>query len=220
MIDQKQYDLDLKFMETYDSIGTSYHEAGHIVFGLISLMYINKARLEKDENRISGFTYYSFIEPEHISDQDVIKFVLEAEICMKYSGLIAEKCYYKDISGSSKFPNVLKNGCESDTNGASKIFQKYNLSTPGKKRSVYKKKLKRRTHRLIKKHWLSVAIIAKALFKSKQLSYNKIKKILLKNTEVCKFWKQHFKKIDDIYKNYSTIDMSLVKTYIESVEGM
>ena len=55
-----------KFHSTHELITTSYHEAGHAVYGLLKCMKIEEVSVfeNKKTKRIEGFTYYKSPTPE------------------------------------------------------------------------------------------------------------------------------------------------------------
>ena len=101
-----------KFHEIHELISTSYHEAGHTVYGLLSLMKIESVCVfaDKKSKRIEGFTHYNSPRLDFIQDNTLFGNRLYCEIGLSYAGLIAEKRHFKLISGSDKFPSVSKRG--------------------------------------------------------------------------------------------------------------
>lgn len=204
-------DIRKKVTKTYEFISTSYHEAGHTVYGLLHFMKIEGVRVYEDKKmkRIYGFTHYNSpsvdnVEiPEAASERAIAeKFLMDrvvAEIGLSYAGLVAEKQQFKLASGSDKFPLFLKDGSSDDTISASTLIRKFNMAPPGRKRYEYKKKMIKKVGYELQDHWDAVTVIAHALFRRKQLSANDVKDLLTKKTNNKKFWKEQFKIISSIY---------------------
>src|ERR1700722_19304428 len=95
-----------KFHETHELISTSYHEAGHTIYGLLHFMKIETVFVfeDKKSKKIIGFTHYNTINLSTIKDPIVFDNRLYADIGLPYSGVVAETHYFKMISGSAKFP--------------------------------------------------------------------------------------------------------------------
>lgn len=188
-----------KVTKTYELISTSYHEAGHTAYALLSLMKVNSVHIfeHKMLKRIHGFTRYESndLDKDHI----FFNILLEQEIGLSYAGLLAEKYHYKSISGSDQIPMFIKEGSSADLSAVRKIIQKYNPAPPGKKRYAYKQKIARKTLNVLIEHWDVVDLISHALFKRKRLSYNDLRELLTKKSRNRKFWKEQFKAISQIY---------------------
>lgn len=190
-----------KVTKIYELITTSYHEAGHTIFALLSYMKVNSVYVfeHKMLKRIHGFTQYE----SHDLDKDHIFFniLLEQEIGLSYAGLLAEKYHFKSISGSDQIPMFIKEGSSDDLSTIRKIIQKYNPAPSGKKRYAYKQKIARKTLSLLIKYWDAVDLIAHALFKHKKLSYQDLREILTKKSRNRKFWKEQFRVISQTFDN-------------------
>lgn len=194
-------DIRKKVTKTYEFISTSYHEAGHAVYGLLHLMRIDSVNVYEDKKlkRIHGFTHYNSTALETIEDTAFLADRAIAEIGLSYAGLVAEKHQFKLASGSDKFPLFLKDGSSEDTMSASAIIRKYNMAPPGRKRYEFKKKMIKKVGYELQDHWDAVTIIAHALFRRKQLSFFDVKELLTKKTKDKKFWKEQFKLIASMY---------------------
>jgi ATP-dependent Zn protease len=202
-----------KFHETHELISTAYHEAGHAVYGLIHYINIGPVLVFEDRKskRIHGFTHY---EPAVLAEiQDVILFNdrLYSEIGLSYAGLVAEKRHFKMMSGSDKFPMFLREGSSNDFSEAACLFEKYNLSEPGRKRYNHKQKIIKTIDRELQKHWDAVTLIAHSLFKKKKISAFEIKELLIKKSHDKDFWKQKFKIHEQLYNNSETLDEKNIK---------
>lgn len=205
-------DLRKKITQTHEFISTSYHEAGHTIYGLVKGFKIESVCIfeNKKSKRIEGFTHY--IGPNIVpNDEDLQFYILNTEICLRYAGLVAEKCHFKKISGSDKFPLFLRDGSSDDTLTAAAQINSYNLAPSGRKRYAYKKKLIKETQESIENHWDSVTDVAHALFKKKTLTYEDLRKILMRNPKTKKYWKEQFKNISYIYENESALDENNLK---------
>jgi len=194
-------DIRRKFHKTHESLSTSYHEAGHTVYGLLHFIKIEDVSIfeNKKTKRIEGFTHYNSLDIETIIDPILFSDRLHIEISISYSGLIAEKILFKNISGSGVFPLFLKDGSQDDTSSAALLLRKYNLAPAGPKRYNYKQKLIRQVTKELQINWNAVEIVAHALFEKKKLSYLDLKQLLLRKSKNKKFWKKQFKIFDDIY---------------------
>lgn len=206
-----------KFHETHELISTAYHEAGHAVYGLLHYINIGPVLVFEDRKskRIHGFTHY---DPAILSEiQDVILFNdrLYSEIGLSYSGLVAEKRHFKMMSGSDKFPMFLREGSSHDFSEAASLFEKYNLSEPGRKRYNHKQKIIKTIDRELQKHWNAVTLIAHSLFKKKKISALEIKELLIKKSHDKDFWKQKFKIHEQLYNNSESLDEKDIKSIMD-----
>lgn len=200
-------DVTKKFARTHDLISTAHHEAGHTIYGLLKLIKIESVQVYTDEhNRISGYTHYNFFDSVDFDDKDISLFMINSEISIKYSGLIAEKYHYKTISGSDRFPMFLKDGSSDDTLAAAKLFRQHDIVSPGRKRYRYKKKLIEDTLKELQMYWESVVLVAHNLFQKKRLYFSDLKNLLIRKSEYKEFWKMQFKAIEHIYKSYDKLD--------------
>lgn len=200
--------------KTHELISTSYHEAGHTVYGLLHLMKIETVYVfEGGKSRIDGFTHYEYPDFTTVQDPELFNLLLNNEICMKYAGLAAEKNSFKEISGSDKFPMVLRDGSSDDTLNAAKLIKAYNIVPPGKKRYLYKKKLVRQITQELRDNWDAVTAVAHGLFQKKKLYFFDLKDILTKKTKNKEFWKEQFKNISSIHDNADTLTEESFKLY-------
>lgn len=193
-------DVRKKVTKTYECISTSYHEAGHTVYGLLHLIKINLVSVYEDKKhkRIYGDTFYD--HPELDSFQSNLKMNrVYAEIGFSCAGLVAEKRQYKLASGSNNCPLFIKDKSSKDTTDASNLIKKYELALPGRKRYEFKKKLIKEVDNQLQDNWDAVTIVAHALFQRKQLNFADLKDLLTKKTNNRKFWKEQFRKISSIY---------------------
>ena len=93
----------------YDLIAMCFHESGHVVSGLYNYIYVFNAKVMTPKS-MDGNTEYYFYESDEVENEELKKIILVFELQSLYGGLIAEKMYYKDICGSSKFPMHLSIG--------------------------------------------------------------------------------------------------------------
>lgn len=189
----------------YELIAMSYHEAGHAVIGLhnyLRVFNVNVMTPTKREGNANFFVYGS----DEVDDEELGKILFVSEVQTVYAGLIAEKMYYKDICGSSKFPMHLRIGSSYDTSSASFIIRKYNLAPAGKKTNLFKKQIRYDVEQLLFEHWDAVKEIAHSLYQKKRLTFDELKYLLTRKTDHKDFWKDRFKKINFIHneKNYPT----------------
>ncbi|HWZ23099.1 MAG TPA: hypothetical protein VNW06_10625 [Cytophagaceae bacterium] len=196
----------IKLSKNHELITTSFHEAGHALCGLLFYMEIPSVVVKTSKVHVSGYTHYNMINDLNIKDLDIWAYLLFSEIYISYAGLAAEKIFYKDISGSDKFPMVLKDGSSPDILDASKIIKKFNLASPGKKRNALKKKLFNKITRILKDNWDDLKLIAHTLFKCRKLYHNDIKKLLTKKSKNKVYWKQQFKDINYLFNAPQPLD--------------
>ena len=206
-----------KLTYTHDLISTSYHEAGHAVYGLLHFMKVPSVYVfeNKKNKRIEGFCHYESVK--ELSDiQDVALFneQLKHEICIKYAGLTAEKYHFKTICGSDKFPMFLRDGSSDDTLSAAALIKKYDFVPPGRKRYAFKKKMITETLHELRDNWDAVTIIAHGLFQKKRLGFFEIQKMLLRNSDNKEFWKEQFKTIHYIFDNCEGLDEKDLKSIL------
>lgn len=197
-----------KFHKIHELISTSYHEAGHTIYGFLHLFKIESVTVfeNKKTKRIDGFTSYIDTLVEEIKDEDLLNSRLYSEIGFNYSGLVAEKHYFKMISGSDKFPMFLKDGSSIDIMHAAQLFKKYNISEPGIKRGSYKKKIIKEVDEELGENWEAITIVAHQLIKNKKLNYLELKYLLTHKNSKKEFWKKQFKKIDYFYDEDKVLD--------------
>ncbi len=203
-----------KIAGTYEFISTAYHEAGHVIYGLLHFMRINSVSVfeNRKSKRIDGFTHYDDYFHSNMKDPRLIANIIKNEICISYAGLSAEKYFFKTISGSDRFPLFLREGSSDDTLSAASLIKKFNLAPPGKKRHLLKQKLIKETSIELQLHWEAVVIVSQELFQKKKLYYNDIKQLLLNKSSNKKFWKKQFKQIDYIFNNASLLDEKELKS--------
>lgn len=202
---------------TTDLISTSYHEAGHTVYGLLHFMKVNSVWVVENKKckRVEGFTHYELpVDLSELKDSALCVEVIKAEICLKYAGLTAEKYHFKSISGSDKYPLFLRDGSSDDTLTAAALLREYNLVPSGKKRYNFKKKLIKNTLEDLRDNWDAVTVIAHALFKKKRLSYMSLKKLLTNHTNDPEFWKQNFYILDSIFDKQQPLDEKEIKSIL------
>lgn len=206
-----------KVTNTHETISTSYHEAGHAIYGLLHYIKIDSVYIfeNKKTKRIDGFTHDdSPIKLESLNDSILFEDRLNTEICFYYSGLIAERHFFKMMSGSDKFPSFLKDGSSDDTMEAAALIRKYGAVAPGRKRYDYKKNLIKETTQELQNNWEAVTVIAHSLFQKKNLSFLDLKNLLIRKTENKKFWREQFKNINYIYDNYDALDENSLKSIL------
>ena len=158
------------------------------------------------EKRIWGFTHFTCLTDMDLKNEELSNKFIFNEICFRYAGLVAEKIYFKLISGSDKVPMFFKNGTEDDIAMASSIIKKYNLAPPGRKRYTYKKRLMKKKSIDLKSNWDDVMLIAHALFDKKKLNFVEIKDILTKKSKNKEFWKIQFKEIINLFNDKIPLD--------------
>lgn len=202
-----------KFHQTHELISTSYHEAGHTVYGLLHMMDVGSVLVfeDKKSKRIHGFTHYNPTDLANTQDISLFNDRLHAEICLSYAGLVAEKRHFKMISGSDKFPMFLREGSSHDTSEACALFQRWSLCKPGKERYNYKQRLIRQIDQELIEHWDAVSLVAHGLFKKKKLEFHELQSLLTKKAKDKRFWKEQFKTLNYLYKNNEGLDEKELK---------
>lgn len=202
------YATTIKLSQNHSMIATCYHEAGHAICALLMFAKVSNVFVQKDR-LISGATDFDVIE--NVQDSELADFITKSEININYAGMVAEKIFYKDITGSTILPNVLKKGCEEDVRQVADIIKKNNLSPPGQKRYSYKKKIQSDTNKLLLEYWEDVKIVAHSLFDKKKLNYEDLKLVLTKKSSNKDFWKNQFKYISLYIDQEKEIDAKDIK---------
>ncbi len=209
-------DVRKNFHKTHDLIFTIYHEAGHIVYGLLYIINILGVSVEENKKtkRVDGLTEYHPWLLTDLEDSKLFNDRLHAEICFHYAGLISEKIYFKLISGSNKLPAYLKEGSSTDFSNATALFEKFQLLDSGKPRLEYKKNLMKEISDELLNHWDAVMLVAHGLYKKKKYSFNDLKLLLTKKSKNKKFWKNKFKIHEQLYENIDKLDENQIKTIL------
>ena len=211
MVRHKNYTNYLKknFSNQYYFIHSCFHEAGHVIYGLLLGIKILKVEFENDWVFGSAYTTYDFFDDDKLkvlkkTDLKTTKKIIEKEIEMKYAGEAADLLYFNKSSGLKKLPYHISVGSSLDRQEISVLINKYKIVPAGKKRQIYKKeKLEKVTHNL-NKYWDDVSLISHELFSDKFIDYHKIKNILLKKSTNKEEWLNIFGNIekygDDLLK--------------------
>lgn len=209
-----------KLSKMHEQISISYHEAGHAIIGLLGFMNILAVRISESEdgNTFEGFTSYDLLfNDTDIKDNYLTDFQLMSEISMFYAGLAAEKCHFKNASGSDIFPMILKMGSQSDIKEASKLIKKIHHIAPGSQRYNFKNKMMKATMKTLSLHWDAVSVVAHALFKKKKITTQELQKLLSTKTKDKEFWKSHFKKLNyfhNLKENVTQKELKDTLTYV------
>jgi hypothetical protein len=206
-----------KVTKTHEFISTSFHEAGHTIYALLHCMKVNSVSVfeNKKLKRIHGVTHYDVPSDfDNMEDLDLLNSLIRAEIGVNYAGLIAEKSLFKSISGSRQTPSFIIDGSTDDNKAARSVIIKYNLASPGIKRSLYKQKLMREVQHELHAHWQDVTIVAHALFRHRRLNFDDLQTLLTKKSRNKKFWKEQFKNIAYFYNNSEGLDEKDLKSMI------
>jgi hypothetical protein len=206
-----------KVTKTHESISTSYHEAGHTIYALLHFMKVSSVSVFEDKKlkRINGITYYDFpTDLDKIQDLELLNTLVQAEVGVSYSGLIAEKTLFKSISGSQQIPMFISEGSAEDNKAARNSIIKYNLAPPGQKRSAYKQKLMRKVQSELHDNWDAVTLVAHALFSHRRLTFDDLQILLTTKSKKKKFWKEQFKNITYFYNNNEHLDENDLKSIL------
>lgn len=184
-------DVVYKTINNYEQLSTCYHEAGHIIYALLSNCRVEKAHIVSD---IEAYVYYDV--PEFWNTKNIRKkeMLLKREVGIKYSGILSEKIFYENLHGNSNIPSSIKIGSSSDFKSVTDLLIKHNIKNPGIERKKFKNKIKTKVVKQLKTNWNSIALIANVLLRDKFIDYNKIKKVLTKGSRK---WSQIFKKIEN-----------------------
>ena len=198
-----------KYFEIHETLSTAYHECGHAVYGLLHFMMVEGIVLFEDKKtkRIFGYTDYSSKILSSIESEELLNDRLHAEIGVLYAGLVVDKIFFKQISGSDKYPMFLKEGASNDISVASGLFIKYNLMMPGKERYRHKQKIIKNVKHDLLLYWDDVMLLSHAVFKKKKLNYSEIYNILCVKSNNKKFWKEQYKKINKLYNSSKEDDI-------------
>jgi ATP-dependent Zn protease len=210
------YKLTIKLSQNHRYISTCYHEAGHAVCGLLMFMKIPDVSVFKNR-RITGETNYEQILDEKSQSSLFREYQIKSDIFIHYAGLMAEKIFYQDLTGSKIFPNVLKDGVTPDIQEAAQIIKVNNLAPAGRKRYLYKKKMMKEVRTLLEEHWDVVKVVAHALFEKRRLTHSDLKKIICRKTSNKKFWKKQFSYINEFVDKTKLLDNKDLKIIIPSI---
>lgn len=207
--------LKTKQAKDYELIALAYHEASHAIIATFHFMKISSIRIS-NEKEMDGLTEWeNFFHAEYIiQDLQLQKLMISNEIDVFYAGFVGEKIYYKDISGSERFPQTLKYGSENDIAKASNLIKKYSLALPGKDRSKLKKSIQSDISRLLIENWDAVKAVAHALYQRRKLNFDDLKLILTKKTKNKLLWKEKYKQIELLYEHKEKINESELKIII------
>jgi hypothetical protein len=189
----------------FELISTAFHEAGHVICGLLRYMKIPSVAVSRVNGRVEGFTHYELLDQE-TGDASIQNKLIMSEIYISYAGLLAEKAFFKDSSGSERFPMVLKAGSSPDLWNVAELIKKYDLAPPGPKRQLFKKKVCQDVSQLLEENWDEVKLIAHALYQKKKLDYNDIKNILTRKSKHKDFWRNKFKDINILLDSSKVLD--------------
>jgi hypothetical protein len=208
-----QSEFSKKIAKQFELITTSFHEAGHAIFALLSKMNVPVVYVyyNKKNNRVEGSCHYEIPEFKNIENKILFKKLVECEIGIKYAGLIAEKYHFQTLFGLEVFPLFLRNGSSDDTISASKIIKSNKIVSAGKKRYDFKKKKSKQILNILKSNWQDVTLVAHSLFKKKKLSFQDLKKLLTNKSVNKIFWRSQFKTIEKLFNNLSSLDENKIK---------
>jgi len=183
-------DIVYKTINNYEELSTCYHEAGHIIYALLCFCKVDKAEIV---NFNEAYVYYNV--PEYWATKNKTKqtSLIIKEIGIRYAGVLSEKIFYENLHGNSNLPIEIRIGSSLDFKSASGLLSKYNIKKAGDERTYFKNKIKRKVFKKLKDNWNSIALIANLLLKDKIITFDKLKKVLIKNN---KKWNSVFKKIN------------------------
>lgn len=186
----------------YSLIAAAHHESGHTILALLNLIQVSDASIKVDDADAVGLTSFYMYKNSDVEDKELLEMLIISDLQVAYAGLSAEKFYYKDICGSSRFPLHLRIGSSEDFSSAQKLIRINKLASPGKETSVLKKKLQAEIEKMLTIYWNDVKIIAHALYQRRKLYYVDLKNLLCKKQNPnSDFWKQQFKMINYIHSD-------------------
>lgn len=183
-------DAIYKTISNYEEISTCYHEAGHVIYALLSHSKVEKVEFLPPNE---GSVYYNVPEYWNTNNKTKQLLLIKKEVGIRYAGLLTEQILYETLHGKTKLPAYLKIGSSIDFKDVSILLNKYNVKSPGLERKKYKNKIKQKVFADLKNNWTAIAIVANILISNKEINYNSLKKVLTKNS---KKWSLVFKKIE------------------------
>jgi hypothetical protein len=216
----KPVEASLKLAQNYRIISTSYHEASHVICGLLHYIRVEEVYIEEWKRSVGGATIYHTLYPDEEYDKidpKIKEYLLMSEIYLKYAGLAGERIYFKDLSGSDNFPFVLKLGSlgkQSDMEEAAQLIKKHNLAEPGQKRYSLKNKMFRKTTNILKEYWPDIKLLAHSLYEKRKLQEEDIRQLLIKKSPNKKFWKKQFNTITSLFT--SPLDNAVIMHIIDT----
>lgn len=199
-----------KLSSLYIKSSVCFHEAGHVIMGLLHLMRIDVVKICENEDIFTGSADYDLIFSKN-DDLEIFNYNTHSEILLFYAGLNAERLHFKKISGSDQFPLILKEGSGPDTQDAYRLIKKHVNVSPGIERYKFKKKMVKQSQKILEENWDAVVLVAHALFKRKKLNFNDLKKLLTTKTENKEFWKDKFIKINFLFKSKNLTENEVKK---------
>jgi len=186
-----------KQVSEYNLIATAHHEAGHTICGLHNYWQVCNVEIFAPHYN-EAYTYYADYDTSAGTNEIAKQFIL-FDLQATYAGLIAEKMYYKDISGSDVFPTHLRVGSRDDIKYISAQIRKYKLALPGKSTHLLKKQLQNAALNILTEHWDAVKLVAHKLYQKQKLTFDELQYILTRKAEHKEFWKDRFRKIKLIH---------------------
>lgn len=190
-------DIRVKLTRDYETIFSCYHEAGHTVYALLHFVKVDNVYITESDGRVGGYTHFYSIDLSTIKDKKTLNKLIPIEIGINYAGLAADKHTYELLCGSSTFPLLLQ-GASTDLKNASFLIRKYDF-VPINLRNKFKKKMLLKVKNQLVHHWSVVTIVAHLLYKKKKISYEDLKKEILKKVHNKMFWENQFIMIEKIY---------------------
>lgn len=187
-----------------------WHESGHVIWALLAHMKITSVCIVYSDE-VEGTTYYQQLSEclsTDILDNELIHRFAMDEVRMAYAGLVAERLFYKDICGSNKLPQVLKEGSSQDIKSASKTIKQFALAEAGKPRQKLKRQVQQSLTHTMTEYWGDLKLISHALYKTKRLSFDDLKNLLGKKSSRKDFWKQRFREIERLFDQTDRLDKS------------
>lgn len=206
--------IQQKQSNDYALIAANFHESSHTIAALANLIYVSSVNVNPAHQNGEDVGTTSYEAWEEYLDPQLTKLTILAELQLLYAGLVGEKIYYKDITGSSKFPMHLKVGSWNDIASASSLIRKSEIATPGTETQILKRKIQQEVEKFLIEHWMEVKLISHQLYKKKTLVFDDLKTLLTRKNPHKDFWIEKFKKIKLLRDSEEKISEETIKTLL------
>lgn len=193
-----QYQIKKIISKEYESILTSYHEAGHAVIGLLNYIKIDNICLFNKKD-VYGHSYFFSYKTNcsNINKKNYYK----RQVQFYYGGMAAEQVFYNKCIGTYLLPFILKSYWQSDKTNISYIIRSKKLAKSGSNTKSFKNKILKETISNVNIFWDDIVLISQKLFKCKKIKFNKLKQILCELSANKNYWKSIFLTISKIEEN-------------------
>lgn len=193
-------DLEIKFQNAYDfeKIATAYHEAGHIIIGLINAIHVKSATIY--DKKIGGVTTFNKFDLSQITDHNLKMSLASSYLHTFAAGPEAEVIFYKDLTGASKISKALRSGAQHDNLQINKLVALYSLKSDTQTRRNIKNIVNKNVALKLRQCWKEIKAVSHLLYSKEYLSFEHIKKAILRCTDNVDFWNGKFDSIESIYE--------------------